>query len=86
MNPEKWVEKIRARVQWLEQGERNTKYFLGLENKRQTNNIITSIQNESGKKVYKAEQIFKETSRFYTQLYDSSNVQERDIDGFFCLN
>ena len=74
--------KIRARVQWLEQGEQNTKYFLGLENKRQTNNIITSIQNESGKKVYKAEQILKETSRFYTQLYDSSNVQERDIDGF----
>ena len=40
------------------------------------------MQNESGKKVYKAEQILKETSRFYTQLYDSSNVQERDIDGF----
>ena len=74
--------KISARVQWLEQGERNTKYFLGLENKRQTNYIITSIQNESGKKVYKAEQILKETSRFYTQLYDSSNVQERDIDVF----
>ena len=74
--------KIRARVQWLERGERNTKYFLGLENKRQTNNIITSIQNESGKKVYKADQILKETSRFYTQLYDSSNVHERDIDSF----
>ena len=53
-----------------------------LENKRQTSNIITSIQNESSKKVYKAEQILKETPRFYTQLYDSSNVQERDIDGF----
>jgi hypothetical protein len=33
---------IRSRVQWVEQGEKNTKYFLGLEKNRQTRKTINS--------------------------------------------
>ena len=32
---------IRARAKWVEEGEKNTNFFLSLENKRQTGNRIT---------------------------------------------
>ena len=31
---------IRSRAQWIEKGERNTSYFLSLEAKHQSSNII----------------------------------------------
>ena len=45
---------IRARAKWIEQGEKNTKHFLNLENKRQTNNRIACIRTSSGNNVYKS--------------------------------
>jgi hypothetical protein len=39
---------IRSRVQWVEQGEKNTKYFLGLEKTRQTRKTINSLYDENG--------------------------------------
>ena len=39
---------IRSRVQWVEQGEKNTKYFLGLEKNRQTRKTINSLYDENG--------------------------------------
>ena len=39
---------IRANVKWLEQGERNTAYFLGLEKRQRQNTTITSLQSDRG--------------------------------------
>ena len=39
---------IRARVKWLEEGEKNSKYFLGLEKSRQANNAIKIIEDSNG--------------------------------------
>ena len=51
---------IMARAKWVEDGEKSSKYFLGLENKRQTNNYIATVKNSNGRNVYKNELIMKE--------------------------
>ena len=73
---------IRVRAKWVEEGEKNSKYFLGLEKKRQTNNIITTVKNKSGHNVYKKEEIIKEVVQFYENLYSPSEIHENNIDNF----
>jgi hypothetical protein len=67
---------IRSRAKWVEDGEKNSKYFLGLENKRQTNNHIATVKNINGHKVYKKELILKEVSTFYQNLYCPPSAKE----------
>jgi hypothetical protein len=73
---------IRSRARWVEEGEKNSKYFLGLEKKRQTNNFITTLKNKDGHNVYKKELIINETVNFYQNLYNPSEVPENDINDF----
>ena len=73
---------IRARVKWIEQGEKNTKYFLNLEKKRQTNNKISCIHTSNGQYVYKSEQILREGAKFYSELYNCENITSEDIDKY----
>ena len=39
---------VRARVKWTEEGEKNTKYFPSLEQKRAASNTIKQIQSDQG--------------------------------------
>ena len=39
---------VRARVKWTEEGEKNTKYFLILRQKRAASNTIKQIQSDQG--------------------------------------
>ena len=38
---------IRSRAQWVSEGEQNSKYFLSLESKHQTTNIIKELSTEN---------------------------------------
>ena len=70
---------IRARVKWIEQGERSTKYFLGLEKNSVRKKEIKQLKSQNGKRtIRKQEEIIKEVRRFYAQLYnnESKNVEE----------
>ena len=39
---------IRSKSQYIEEGEKNTSYFLSLEKQRQTNNVINKLEQENG--------------------------------------
>ena len=39
---------IRLRANWVNEGEKNTKYFLSLEKKNQSSNVITKLNTENG--------------------------------------
>ena len=70
---------IRARLKWIEQGERSTKYFLGLEKNSVRKKEIKQLKSQNGKRtIRKQEEIIKEVRRFYAQLYnnESKNVEE----------
>ena len=42
---------IRSRATWIDKGEKNTSYFLRLENKHQSHNVINRINNNGGGKI-----------------------------------
>jgi hypothetical protein len=56
-------------VQWIEEGEKPTKYFCGLESKNFTSKIIPKIERDDGKTITKQFDILKETKVFYEELY-----------------
>jgi hypothetical protein len=73
---------VRARAQWVEDGEKNTKYFLGLEQKHQTNNTIVSVKDSHGHNVYEKDKILGTTSKFYEKLYGPTNIKVPDIEQY----
>ena len=50
---------IRSRIKWVEEGEKNTKFFLGLEKARQTRKNITSLKDNKGKLIKEPSKILR---------------------------
>jgi hypothetical protein len=44
---------IRSRVKWIEEGEKNTAFFLGLEKTRQTKKVINELYDKNDKSTIK---------------------------------
>ena len=59
---------IRPRLKWIEEGEKNTKYFLNLERQRASNNTIKQIRTKQGVVVKHPNDILLETRRYYDKL------------------
>ena len=73
---------IRSRVKWYEEGESNTRYFCGLEKHRAAKNSMTVLKSHNGKKVTKTNDILKECVHYYSNLYQSKNVEDEIIDRY----
>lgn len=67
----------RARVQWIEKGERNNKYFLSLIKQNQAKQHIEEILID-GKSITCPNRIKKEIHSFYQDLYDNQDVTNPD--------
>ena len=72
---------IRSRVKWIEEGERNTSYFLGLEKHYQSLNVIRRV-TEQTKSVYSDNDILKEICSFYEKLYQSKQINNNEINSY----
>lgn len=68
---------IRSRIQLLEEGEKCTKYFMGLEKSRQTRKSIQTLKLND-KVITEQTEILNAEVNFYRTLYTSNNV---DLDG-----
>ena len=67
---------FRSKIQWVEEGEKNTKFFLNLEKKNYTNKLISNLEI-GGIQTADQEKITKEQLRFYSTLY-SEKLKEND--------
>ena len=67
----------RARAKWIEEGEKNTKYFLRLEKARGTTNTISSIRIEN-KYTDDPIKILAEIRTFYEELYKGGIQKDTD--------
>ena len=65
---------IRARAKWIEEGEKNSKYFLGLEKSRGLAKIISKLSLETGEQVTDQQQVHNEICNYYRDLY-SDNIK-----------
>jgi hypothetical protein len=62
---------IRAKVDWAEYGEKNTKFFLNLEKRNHNMKCITKLLTEEDKEISKADDILKYEEAFYKTLYSN---------------
>ena len=60
---------IRSRVRWLEDGEKNSKYFCNLKNRSWQKKSINRLKNAEGILLTDHNKITAEIENFYTKLY-----------------
>jgi exonuclease III len=78
--------RLRAKVDWAEIGERNTKFVLNLEKRNYKNKCITKLINEEDKIVENKNDILEYEARYYKNLYTNkmiTNENENPQDEFF---
>ena len=72
---------IRARVRWMEEGEKSTKYFLGLEKSNAKKKEITQLKCENDNKVIDSnENILNEIVNYYSKLYKGETHNKDTIN------
>ena len=71
---------IHSKAQHIDQGEKPTKYFCGLEKHNYTSKIIGQIENEDGSMIVEQNEILKETEIFYKNLYENKDDSLDTID------
>ena len=59
---------IRSKAKWINEGEKNTSYFLRLENKHQAHNVINKVKNGS-ETYYKTDDILNQICSYYEDPY-----------------
>ena len=74
---------IRSRARWIEDGERSTSYFLGLEKARQVYNCINCLKDANGKRHHCDHGILSTAKSFYENLYTSKSKSPSDLEDYF---
>ncbi|GFR99073.1 reverse transcriptase [Elysia marginata] len=69
---------IRARIKWVEEGEKSTKFFLNLEKTRAQGNIINRLVRQDNTIVSSSTEILNEIRNYYGNLY-KENKTEKEI-------
>lgn len=62
----------KSRVQWLNFGDRNTRFFHASTKNRRTRNKIVSIQNHNGQEVFGNKDVATEVLRYYSEIFTST--------------
>ena len=68
--------KVRSRVQWLEEGEKPSRFFFKLERERYERNRVASILNSVGLEVSDRDEIEQAHVDFYTKLFSVEDIDE----------
>ena len=71
---------VRSRIKYIEEGEKNTKYFLSLEKARGVNNTIFELEKDVNK-IVDPILIVDEIKRFYSDLYTEDDKLNDNYDG-----
>ena len=60
---------LRSKAQWVEEGEKNTRYFINLEKRNQDKKYIKKLIDEDGREITDPKEIIQEQKKFYEKLY-----------------
>ena len=74
---------IRSKARWYNEGEKNSKYFLNLENRHCRRKTIMQIKASNGSYVTNDLDILEECNCFYSMLYASKNTAVTSSDDLF---
>ena len=71
---------VRSRIKWIEEGEKNTKYFYNLEKARGNRKIITRLTKESGEVITDQQKLLEEQVSYYKALYSQATEADNVIE------
>eukprot|EP00745_Piridium_sociabile_P004275 TRINITY_DN12531_c0_g1_i2.p1 TRINITY_DN12531_c0_g1~~TRINITY_DN12531_c0_g1_i2.p1 ORF type:complete len:233 (-),score=32.72 TRINITY_DN12531_c0_g1_i2:446-1144(-) len=71
---------VRSRAKWIHEGEKNSKYFCGLEKRNFVEKAMFYLETEEGNILTEQESIKKEVKSYYETLYDSREGDIADVD------
>lgn len=74
--------KIRTKAQFLEEGERSTRYFYSLEKSRKADQTIRVLTKDNLDCVSEPQDLLKETHSFYKQLFTAQPIDVHARDKF----
>ena len=70
----------RAGIKWVQEGEKNTAYFLGLEKARINSNKITSVYDDKGGSVNEPTKVIGEIKKYFANIYKEEKTDKYIID------
>ena len=71
---------LRAKLQWLQHGEKPSNYFCKLEDRNFISKRMCFLEKEDGTILYSEEDILEETKTFYSNLYSFKGTENLDIN------
>ena len=71
---------IKSRADWLDLGEKPSKFFLNLENRNKVNIMINEIKLDDNTIIRDQSAILNEIKKFYEKLYSSKTIPEEEGD------
>ncbi len=75
--------RIRSKVNWIQNGEKSTKYFLNLEKHRGKQRGMIRLKKENGEIVTEQQEIMNEQVKFYRNLYKKkTNFDKQKLHEF----
>lgn len=66
---------IRSRTQWIEEGEKPTRYFCNLESRNFINKQFSKLDIENGQIIESQEEILNKTKLFYENQYQKETLE-----------
>ena len=73
----------RAKIKFIQEGEKNSKYFCQLEKSRQESKVIKELYDESGNLVNTPSKVMLEISKYYQNLMNGQTVLDVNEQEFF---
>ena len=71
---------IRSKANWIENGEKPSKYFCNLESRNYFNKLMYEIELENGTRITNFDDILSETKNFYEKLYSKKDIALCNFD------
>ena len=75
--------KIRAKAQFMEEGEKSTRYFFSLDKSRKANQTIRMLTKDNLDTITETRERLSETRTFYKKLYSAEPCDENAHETFF---
>ena len=69
----------RSRIQWLNEGDKNSRFFHAVTRGRRARNKFSVVENEDGQAFYEEEQIVNVFGLFYQKLFTSGNTEAEEV-------
>ena len=70
---------LRSRAKWVEDGEKNTSYFLKLEHRNHKLKSISTLLTGTGETITGRSEILKEEHKYYQKLYSNNDNASQDL-------